>query len=191
MYRIMSFITLVRFLSLSKLEAIAFNRDLERGFILNVIRTNSGIALMMLSTIVTVAAREVRDIGLRSIAITILPAFLSASARSPSSRGTNTTSASPIPFASTLRLRLATPGILSLVGAFTPSTWLAPLCLSKDAILRSRGHSGGFWCDFTKQVIECLSTPVGDQALRSNYPASKSSDQALSGLEGSKPWVVR
>src|SRR3989442_1142995 len=76
MYRIMSFITFVRFLSLSKLEAIAFNWDLERGFILNVIRTNSGIALMMLSIIVTFAAREVRDMGLRSIAITTLPGFL-------------------------------------------------------------------------------------------------------------------
>src|SRR2546428_12812536 len=122
MYWIMSFITLVRFLSLSKLEAIAFNRGLERGFILNVIRTNSGIALMMLSTIVTVAAREDRDIGLRYIAITILPAILSASALSPSSSGTNTTSASPIPFASTRRLGLATPDILSLTVAFTPST---------------------------------------------------------------------
>src|SRR5947199_1141677 len=93
----MSFIALARFFSLSKLEAMAPNRDLERGFILSVIRSSSGIALMMLSTIVTVAAREVRDIGLRSIAITAFPAFLSASARSPSSSGINTTSALPIP----------------------------------------------------------------------------------------------
>src|SRR6266851_4659363 len=48
----------------------------------------------------------------------------------------------------------------------------------------------GFRSDLTKQVIECLSTPVGDQPLRGHDSGLKSSDQALSGLKRSEPRVI-
>ena len=58
---------------------------------------SNGSALVMLSTMVTVAAFAVLDNGLRSMVTTFFPFLMSARARSPSSKGTNTVSAEKMP----------------------------------------------------------------------------------------------
>src|SRR5437879_13080221 len=83
---------------------------------------SSGSALVTLSTIVTFAERDVRDNGFRSTAITFFPILRNADARSPSSSGTNTTSASPIPDGSIFRRMLSKPGTLLDASLPTPRT---------------------------------------------------------------------
>ena len=63
------------------------------------------------STMVTCAVRAVRESGLRSIVIICLPRLINAWQRSPSSSGTSTTSASPMPVRQHLARSEARPGI--------------------------------------------------------------------------------
>ena len=58
---------------------------------------SAGKARTTLSTMVTLAFFDVRDIGFRSTVTTSFPILRSASQRSPSSNGTNTTSALRMP----------------------------------------------------------------------------------------------
>ena len=98
-----SFMTLARFFSLSN----SFSID---AFPLTAVISN-GKQRVNSSTIVTCAVRAVRESGLRSIAITCLPRLTSAWQRSPSSSGTSTTSASPMPVRQHLARSEARPGI--------------------------------------------------------------------------------
>src|ERR671915_2390431 len=75
----MIFIASSRFFLLSKLSAIFFKDVLSLSFL--VASINDGIALTILSTTVIFAALDVLDNGLRSIAITVLFIFTSASVR--------------------------------------------------------------------------------------------------------------
>ncbi len=84
-----------------------------------------GIALTTLSTIVILAALAVRERGFKSMAITLLPIFLKASVRSPSSKATSTVSAIRIPLGLTLLRSLNNSGIIA-VASSTPKTSLAP-----------------------------------------------------------------
>src|SRR5215207_4366448 len=76
----------------------------------------------------------VLDIGLRSIATTVLPILASASVRSPSSRVTSTVSAFMIPFGATRLRSLCNSGIKALVPELVPRTSFAPKLFSSFLI---------------------------------------------------------
>jgi hypothetical protein len=83
-----------------------------------------GTARTMLSTMGTVADRAERLIGFRSTTSSVFPIAASASARSPSSSGTSTTSAFPIPSRSTFARSWSRSGMRP--SAVRPSTSAAP-----------------------------------------------------------------
>ena len=84
------------------------------------------VTLVISSTIVIEAILAERDMGLRSTTITVLPILTNASHRSPSSKGTNTTSLERIPLLQQSARGPSSPGIFA--SGFTPRISVVMLC---------------------------------------------------------------
>ena len=132
--------------------------------LLRVAPTSSGSALSSSSTIVTWAARAVRESGLRSIDMTVFPISTSAWQRSPSSRGTNTTSAVPMPARQHFPRSEESPGIWK--------SGLAPSATTPSAAIKSTKpltRSGVRW---NKLTSTCAGMAAASSAILSAASAT-------------------
>ena len=144
-----NFIISARFFSLSN----SFSAD---SFLLAAAISN-GRQRVSSSTIVMCAVRAVRESGLRSIVITCLPRLTSAWQRSPSSSGTSTTSASPMPVRQHLARSEARPGMWK--SGFSPS---GSIPASRNIAASPATRIGERWNRFTST---CAGTTAASSAM--------------------------